>query len=876
MREMLGKITVNTEASASENRRSYFDEHIYSDIKTYIYGGLLLPDKKNILSGLPSFEDVVERIKSYNLRHDLRTRIVFDTLEKLLSELDGGLEKPAFLVSYLCREVVKNSVLRKFNNVLGCECVELQGLSYKIGDNIAEANKVFLSLRICDLSVYYGVFLSVMLNEMIAVKSQLGILADKEGNPLYKYKFVACEKGLIVMDKKEFRAIVLDGSTSESCYIQESLYNEKLALLHNCLFGVDKDPFSILVCKLRLWLDIIKCSDGIKDAELPYIESNIIYGDALVSRFNLKDDLLVALKSINQTVVDYKRLAISIKTVEGQADRKYLVELMTLIRNRLIEGIGWYSKDNDELLRLRSELSGLMTPGLFPLSEMEIRLRNERVLLLHAKIKKQENQLSAFRHHQAFEQAVEWRYIFPELLDERGNFIGFDAITGMLPDASVAGIGGDRSGFYKRMNYKVYKNTGNVSDLFCELANRLLVYGGCMSYIMPSNWRHDFSNYKIGEYLVAEMNPLRLIVLDELSSPYNILKGKCAIVINKDINRHSAIMCRIDTSYNPQVVDLGSYMQQYAIPVFRLTESSDDAPMKETISSVIASNADYMNIGNKIKRNGLQIKNWDVSIYTGVMTGCDEAFFVDKTTREELIHTDYKNLDIIKPLLTGDFIKRYGDGIPEQWLLYIPWHFPLQFDKTIKAASTRAEQRFQVQYPDVYNRLLKHKDSLSSRNTAEVGLGFEWYALQRSGMKNNWEDFSEQKIVWKRDSSDLNFGIDYGGCAVLDDTCFMVGQHLKFLLGVFNSTMGRYMLADLSRLSTNESQAGVFVVESMQVPVPNGKMESDILTLVNRRISENNKSEAEKQITEKQIDRLIYELYDLTDDEISFVKAQKV
>ena len=873
---MLENITTNTETVVSESGRSYFDEHIYADLKAFIYGDSLLSDKERSLSGLPLFADVVEKINSYALRQDMRFRIISETVRTLLSELDGGSEGPTFIVSYLCREVVKNAALRKFNNVLGCECADIQSLSYMIGDNIAEANKVFLSLRICDPSVCYGVFLRAMLNEMIAVKSQLGILADKGGNPLYKYKFVVGESGLTVLDKKEFRTIELDGSTSESRYIQESLYYEKLALLHNCLFGADTDSLSVLVCKLRLWLDVVVGLNGNKDFDFPYIESNIICGDALVSRFTLKDDLLVAFKSINQTVADYKRLAFSIKTVKESSDRKYLVELMDLIRNRLIEGIGWYSKDTEELLRLRRELSQIMTPGLFPLSEMESQMRNDRILLLHAKIKKQENQLSVFRHHQAFEQAVEWRYIFPELLDERGNFIGFDAVTGMLPNATVAGIGGDKAGFYKRMNYKVYKNTGNVSDMFCELANRLLVYGGCMSYIMPSNWRRDPSNYKIGEYLVAEMNPSRLILLDELSSSYNILREKCALIVYKDINRHSALMCHVDASYNPQIIDLGAYMQQYAIPIFRLVESSGGTPVKESISSVIASNADYMSISSKIKRNGLLIKNWDVNIYTGVMTGYDEAFFVDKATREELIHADYKNSDIIKALLTGDFIKRYGDGIPEQWLLYIPWHFPLQYDKTIKAASARAEQRFQMQYPDVYNRLLKHKDALSSRSTVEVGLGFEWYALQRTGMKNNWENFSELKIVWKRDSSDFNFGIDYGGCAVLDDTCFMVGQHLKFLLGVFNSSMGRYMLADLSRLSTNESQAGVFVVESMSVPVPNGKMESDVITLVNRRISENNKGDEERQVTEEQIDRLIFELYDLTEDEISFVKTHSV
>lgn len=872
---MLERVTVDSAVNIGEDKRSYFDEYIYTELKAFICGTDSSSNEQGELLDLPSFESVVEKINSYVLRQDLRIHILSETLERILSDLDSGSEGPSFLISYLCREAIKNSILRKFNHVLGGEYVDLLGLSHRIGDNIAEANRVFLSLRICDPSARSGVFLCAMLNEMIAVKSQLGILVDKAGNPLYKYKFIVGDAGLVVLDKKDFRAITLDGNTAESRYIQEALYDEKVALIRNCMFGVDVDPQSVLLCKLRLWLDIVVNLDGTKETDLPYIESNVICGDALVSRFSLKDDLLVALKNINQTIVDYKRLAESIKTIKESSDRQYLVELITLVKNRLIEGIGWYSKDTDELLRLRRELSEIMTPGLFPLSEKEEQMRNEHILLLHAKIKKQESQLSTFRHHQAFEQAVEWRYVFPELLDDKGDFVGFDAIISMLPDATVAGIGGDKSGLYKKMNYKVYKRTGNVSDLFCELANRLLVFGGCMSYIMPSNWRRDFSNYKIGEYLVAEMNPVQLILFDELSSSHNMLKGKCALVVHKDMNRHHTIMCQIDASYNPQIIDLGVYMQQFAVPVFRLVEMGDTA-VKETISTIIASNAEYMSISNKINRKGLLIKNWDVSIYSGVMTGCDEAFFVNKAIREELIHTDYKNSDIIKPLLTGDFIKRYGDGIPEQWLLYIPWHFPLQYDKTIKAASTRAEQRFQMQYPDVYNRLLKYKDALSSRNTIEVGLGFEWYALQRSGMKNNWEDFSEQKIVWKRDSPDYHFGIDYGGCAVLDDTCFMIGQHLKFLLGIFNSTMGRYMLTDLSRLSTNESQAGVFVVESMSVPIPSGKMESDIISLVNRRISENHKDDESQKIIEEKIDRLIYELYDLTEDEISFVKAQNI
>jgi hypothetical protein len=857
-----------------EEKRSYFDEHLYAELKAFIWGGPRMPVDKNGTLSLPSFEAVVGKINSYVLRQDLRVHIISETLAYLLAEASEDKTQPLFLLSYLCRETIKQAVLRKFDEVLGGECADLLGLSHKIGDNVAEANQVFLSLRICDPSVYAGDFLCTMLNEMIAVKSQLGILVDKNGNPMYQYRFVADENGrLTVLDKKEFKMVVLDGNTAESRYIQEALYDEKTKIIRNCLFGVDFNPFYVLICKLRLWLNVIMTLNGTKETDLPFVESNILCGDALVSRFTLKDDLLVALKNINQTVLGYKKLADNIKTIKEPEDRQYLVELMSLIQNRLVEGIGWYSKDTEELLHLRRELYDIMTLGLFPLTEKEEHLRNERVLLLNAKIKKQEQQLSVFRHHPSFGQAVEWRYVFPEVLDAKGVFTGFDVIIGILPDATITGIGGDRGGLYKKMNYRVYKRTGHISDLFCELANRILKYGGCMSYIMSLDWRNDTNASKLGDYFVAETNPLQLIVLDELSSSYGTLKDKCAVIIQKDINRHHAITCQVEVSYDPRVVDLGTYIRQFAMPVFHLVEKGP-AAAASSISTVIASNAEYMGINGKIKKYGLLVKNWDVDIYSGVMTGFDEAFILNRETREKLIHADVKNSDIIKPLLTGNLVKRYGDEVPEQWLLYIPWHFPLQYDKTIKAASERAEQRFRQQYPNAYNHLLAYKSALSSRNTIEVGLGFEWYALQRFGMNNNWGDFVEQKVVWKRDSSDYHFGIDYGGCAVLDDVCFMVGQHLKFLLGVFNSTMGRYMLSDLSRLSTSESRAGISVIESMSIPVPNGKMESDIITLVNRRVSENGKNGGNAGEIEEQINRLVYELYNLTEEEAGFIRSQ--
>ena len=858
-----------SETEVIESQRCYFDKHIYTELNSFIYGDFLLSHSITGQKDIPTFESVVEKVNSFQLNQDCRCRIISETLGQLLSDLYQAPEIPSFLLDYLCRETVRNATLRKFNHQFGYEFIDLQSLSKQIGDNIAEANKVFNTIRICDPAVHSGIFLQTILNEMIAVKSQIGALMDKYGNPLHPYRIVAENGRLSVFNKEDFRCIPFDGSTAESCYVQEALYHEKVALMHHCLFGVDAEPEWVLHSKLRLWLDIIIHMEGVTCTELPAIESNIICGDALLSRFTLNEDIFVALKLINQTVSDYKRLSEKIKTVTVSSDRQYLKELMVVVKNRIVEGIGWNSEDTDELQRLQSELAKIMAPSLFPFSEREKYLHNERITLLQSMIVSQEQHISKDRNHPAFASAVEWRYVFPELLDDRGNFVGFDAMVGLLPDVGLSEIDSETADFYKRMNYKVYKSTENISDLFCELTNRLLVYGGYMTYLMPSNWRLEISNNKTGNFLMTEMNPLQLLLFDDISTTFDSLKNKCAIIVQKDVNRYHTVSCRLDSS----VIELGDYVRQYAKPENRLVETEKTFE-KESIHIDIVPNKAYRSIHDKILQKGVLIKNWNVCFHSGITTGYNEAFVVDKTVRDELIHFDYKNSEILKPLLSGDYIKRYGDKLPDQWLLTIPWHFPMHYDKTINSASKRAEQRFQAQYPDVYAHLLKYREELSSRYTNEVGLKFEWYALQQSVVNINWDCFSGQKIVWKRNTLDYCFGIDFGGCVVLDNVCFMTGQHLKFLLGVFNSTMGRYILTErLQRLVANKYQASIFAVETMPVPIPGQKMESDVISLVNRRISENDKSDEMKAHTEEKIDCLIYELYDLTENEIAFVKT---
>ena len=147
-------------------------------------------------------------------------------------------------------------------------------------------------------------------------------------------------------------------------------------------------------------------------------------------------------------------------------------------------------------------------------------------------------------------------------------------------------------------------------------------------------------------------------------------------------------------------------------------------------------------IKEKIEKVGVPLKDWDIQINYGIKTGCNEAFIIDKTKRDELIKQSPNSVDIIRPILRGKDIKKYGYNFADKYLIFIPWHFPLHGDSEIKGASKEAERAFQREYPAIYNHLLQYKDQLSNRNQAETGIRYEWYALQRFG-SNYWDDFDE-------------------------------------------------------------------------------------------------------------------------------------
>ena len=276
-------------------------------------------------------------------------------------------------------------------------------------------------------------------------------------------------------------------------------------------------------------------------------------------------------------------------------------------------------------------------------------------------------------------------------------------------------------------------------------------------------------------------------------------------------------------------------------------------------------------IKRKIEAVGTPLKDWDINIYRGVLTGYNEAFIISTEKREEILANCQsedereRTAELIRPILRGRDIKRYGYNWANLWLIYIPWHFPYQFDESIKGASDKAEEAFKEQYPAVYNHMLQYKEPLSKRNKAETGIRYEWYAMQRWGAKY-WEDFSKPKILWKRVGSILRFCYSDNDFLGLDSTCFATGINIEYVCCVLNSPIGHYLLKDAPKTGTGDLLVSVQAIEPIQIPQVGSEMNLIFKRLLEELIN------GESLTNEKEISRKIFKLYDLSLDEQSYIE----
>ncbi len=433
--------------------------------------------------------------------------------EKLNGYKEGSFYTPSFITSYMCKESITPIVLDKFNAIYQWDCKDLEALKGKIDRDFSDQKtkeylQLLLTLRVCDPAVGSGHFLVSALNEMVLIAYELGLIAS-----LHRYELKLENDEIIIHytpTGEIFNYTIPHSENDPHHHIQKELFELKKSIIENCLFGVDINPNSCEITKLRLWIELLKYSYYIFEEgkntnaleTLPNIDINIKCGNSLISRFSLHDDLK-KIPNIKKKIQEYKDLVAQYKdpnplfplnktdlTNKIQdlkttfslelKDPKTKAELEKAIEKH-IKKYNFFALDDKSLL------DGLdyFIPSLFgtlklsPKEEKEAFASYGRIRALRKKL---DDALSGGEYQNAFE----WRFEFPEVLDDEGDFLGFDCIIGNPPYIRQEQIK-DLKPLLQKQYQDFYNSTADIYTYFFALSYRLLKDKGFNAFITSTN-----------------------------------------------------------------------------------------------------------------------------------------------------------------------------------------------------------------------------------------------------------------------------------------------------------------------------------------------------------------------------------------------------
>jgi len=416
--------------------------------------------------------------------------------EKINGYKDGSFFTPGFITMYMCKETIRRAVLQKFEEAKGWKCENIDALYEKIDDK-KEANQLINSLTICDPAVGSGHFLVSALNEMIAIKSELGILQDRDGKTLRDYEVSVVNDELVVTndDGEPFEYHV---GNAEQQRVQETLFHEKQIIIENCLFGVDINPNSVKICQLRLWIELLKNSYYKSPTELetlPNIDINIKCGNSLISRFGLDASIKTALKKSKFGIESYKAAVTSYKQTTSKEDKKAFLELINTIKSDFQTEFYVGSPENIKLSKFRGDLQNVISKRIDLFGETMTKKKfKDEVEHLEMMIKLQQAKVEDIKNDEIFKNAFEWRFEFPEVLDDDGKYVGFDVVIGNPPYINFRDIKNQSEKKYYIDHYTVSEYQSDLFILFIEMALQNIKNDGKFAFIIPNTITNNLNN----------------------------------------------------------------------------------------------------------------------------------------------------------------------------------------------------------------------------------------------------------------------------------------------------------------------------------------------------------------------------------------------
>lgn len=819
------------------------------DEQIEIYNKTVLKDEKGkrAKGTLQNLDYIFKFLDAYNFASDaqggvtstnktlINASVLGLIFEKINGYKDGSFYTPGFITDYMARDVLERTVVQKFNEKKSWKCENLEDVSDKIED-ISEANEIVDDIRIADVAVGSGHFLVSALNRLLAIKSELNILCDADGKRIKRRDLI------LKVDNDELSVVDDEGEpfeykpgNEESQRYQEALFNEKRRIIENCLFGVDLNPNSVNICRLRLWIELLKNAYYTKESgytrlqTLPNIDINIKVGDSLLSKYPVQN---------GHVVLDYLQ-------DEDKVDKKNgLAAKLKLYR----ENVQSYKKggSNYDKRQLRLNINGLKS-----------QLKEPPSIDLFGNVVKNSDL--------DFSNSLEWMFEFPEILDDEGKFVGFDAVIGNPPYVQLQSMG-KMSDVYSKRGYSCYNKSADLYCLFAERAHSLLKKNGYFSFIMPNKWMLVDYGKELRQFM-SQTSLKKILNFGDVQFFADATIYVCIFVSQKSGDKMPVLACSLNSkNYH------GEFEKEVKAATFEFPTENFGASEWSIRNKLHDSVLQKMNVGTALK-------DMPISIYRGILTGFNDAFFIDGKTREKLIAEDPKSEELIKPLLRGRDINAWVTE-SDQYL--------------INPHNGIKERNIAPINIDEYPAIKKHLDQFIDKLVKRGDKGDTPYNLRNCAYL---EDFSKPKIIYPEITSLFSFTYDELGMMcnnknyiISEKESFQSlpkGTFLKALLAIFNSNLVKLWIEyNCPVLNGGARNISTTYFENLRIPLNNTELLLQLATLADEIIrlkkelvnskktqvpepAEGPTEATQKQIAdlETQVNTLVYQLYGITDTE---------
>ncbi len=857
----------------SEMERRYIDISTLEDncaLSYYKKTVLKTSDGKRRTGSLNMLEYLFEFLDAYDFSSESGEELLEENktlinaavlgliFEKLNGYREGSYYTPGFVTMFMAKETITRAIIEKFNALKGWQCRSLEELDEKIEDK-KEANAIIDSLTVCDPAVGSGHFLVSALNTILAIKSELRLLYDADGKRIKDYDLEVENDELIVRDDEgeifEYRK-----GSREGTRIQKALFLEKKKIIENSLFGVDINPNAAQIARLRLWIELLKHSYYDENGELvtmPNIDINIKIGDSLVSRYGLHDEITVP--NIRHKIEEYKTLVREYKeggfaTTKEQM-RRTIDEIKAMFGLTLSEQ--WkqtqrykkllydYVRDfGMEGLSREMQLDALdfgygFHGRLFDETPDDAKRKARDALL--EKLKEAERQIDEIRRGKVYENAFEWRFEFPEVLDEEGNFVGFDLLIGNPPyfNIDIFGAGSPMLRYLPEHYPEIYMDKSDILFYFIARATEL---SKTQTAFIVSNAMLFSDKAKKLRNFILHRNPVRKLVNFERFMVFEDASITTMMLFMQKGHEGPAKVLNFQgdkyekSEIEEALEDSGRYFE---------VRFREDAPfvladpkvlrLYEKIDGGHPKLGALLHVGK-----GMETAANKVYTFKEIPRGWDSQYFRKK--------------------MSGEIIEKYRHEEAKEYLLYI-----------------EEVEHFEDLPEYLQEYLLEKKDVLKNRATVR-NEGRTWWRYSRPLHK---EYYPYPKLWTSYRAKENTFCLDEtaGEYIGLTNTTAVFGNDeridIRYVLALLNSKLLNFRYHGIGK-QTGGGIYEYFENQISKLPIPDidKDCQQPFIELVDA-VIEAKRAGRDTSELEEEIDRKVYALYGMMEEEIEFLEGEK-